>query len=743
MVTRIDRPPMLGEPWRGWDNDEIWLPRSEHRDESGALYGSVNGRNGLGFSGKPGRYYDDVPEWLPHGGYHLPGDKTGKIKAQDVSAKSGDPAPTVKEMTAYIREAAKARGIDPNIAVKVARSEGLAQGVWQSNVVKGGRRETSYGPFQLLVGGGLGDKFKKVTGKSPSDKGSWKEQVQFALDHAAENGWGSWYGAAKVGVNKWDGLNGAQPAGISAAETDVAATPEMAGGLGALMSGDWVEPMLAANQDRIGNRIESAFAPGAGPAMASDVLAQLASRGADPSSDRVGQAFITAEGSPSSPANADALARAVASMQADRRVGSAFDTAGRAPAVNSDPMAMARAVEARRGADPNARINQAFSVGGGMQPLAPGAPAAIDRIRAEYAARAAPRPTAQTAMVAPPVMTPKSDRLPAAGMAPADVDRTRSGIAQYGEARKTGAMTQYAPGTGPAAEWAARSKPAAAPTAAPAAKGLDANSLARAASVLDSALGPLGNNIMRVVDAVRSPSARANPERIVTTTTGRQVRPAPAARTAERISTGPGGKTAANTGLAAMAAVSAGRGTPGTTAFSASNPGFSAMSLPAGLVARSSGKYGWTEVYSPADDDVLGIHYGKVMAVDPTGSKYKAVTPAEAKSLASKGWSISNQASKGVAPGKSTGPGKSGPTGLAGFLSGLFGQQSKLGPAMAGISAASRHGPMGLAAGLFGPGAGMGGLGLGGGAQAGGLGGVGFGNGGGGMAGLGDNYGGL
>jgi len=113
----------------------------------------------------------------------------------------------------HAREAAVRRGMDPDTVVKVMRSEGLAPGVWQSNVVKDGRRETSYGPFQLLVGGGLGDQFKAQTGLDPRDPSSVYAQVDFALDQAKSGGWSPWYGAAKVGVGKWDGIGGAAPAG--------------------------------------------------------------------------------------------------------------------------------------------------------------------------------------------------------------------------------------------------------------------------------------------------------------------------------------------------------------------------------------------------------------------------------------------------------------------------------------------------------------------------------------------------
>ncbi|MDT9702960.1 hypothetical protein, partial [Streptomyces sp. P17] len=49
---------------------------------------------------------------------------------------------------------ARMYGIDPSVALKVAKSEGGLGDHIQSNVKKNGRREPSYGPFQLLVGGG-------------------------------------------------------------------------------------------------------------------------------------------------------------------------------------------------------------------------------------------------------------------------------------------------------------------------------------------------------------------------------------------------------------------------------------------------------------------------------------------------------------------------------------------------------------------------------------------------------------
>ena len=123
--------------------------------------------------------------------------------------------PTISEIEAYIRQAAVRRGIDPDVAVRVAKSEGLAPGVWQSNVYRNGVREPSYGPFQLLVrDGGLGSAFQRATGTGAADPSTAFQQVDFALDQAARGGWGPWYGAARVGIGRRDGLDNAHPAGI-------------------------------------------------------------------------------------------------------------------------------------------------------------------------------------------------------------------------------------------------------------------------------------------------------------------------------------------------------------------------------------------------------------------------------------------------------------------------------------------------------------------------------------------------
>src|SRR3990167_7129901 len=100
----------------------------------------------------------------------------------------------------YIADAAKARGIDPDTAIRVAESEGLNSFI--------GDAGTSGGPFQLHYGEGgrgfnqpgLGNEFTRRTGLDARDPKTWQQGVDFALDEAKKGGWGPWYGAKKVGI---------------------------------------------------------------------------------------------------------------------------------------------------------------------------------------------------------------------------------------------------------------------------------------------------------------------------------------------------------------------------------------------------------------------------------------------------------------------------------------------------------------------------------------------------------------
>ncbi|MDX0450689.1 tail length tape measure protein [Sinorhizobium medicae] len=141
------------------------------------------------------------------------------------------------DIASYITQAAIKRGIDPAIALKVAKSEGgLDSWNLQSNYVKNGVREPSFGPFQLYKGGGLGNAMIKQTGLDPALAANGPAGVDFALDNARKSGWGQWYGAAKVGVGDWEGIGKGAGSASEALEKLAGASNETTTGLGALGS---------------------------------------------------------------------------------------------------------------------------------------------------------------------------------------------------------------------------------------------------------------------------------------------------------------------------------------------------------------------------------------------------------------------------------------------------------------------------------------------------------------------------
>ena len=100
-----------------------------------------------------------------------------------------------------IRSYAASIGISPDVAMAVAKSEGFGR--------FDGDRGTSFGDLQMHIGGGLGDLFRRRTGKNPADPHNELELDRFALDQAKSGGWAPWHGAARIGVHGRYGIGSA------------------------------------------------------------------------------------------------------------------------------------------------------------------------------------------------------------------------------------------------------------------------------------------------------------------------------------------------------------------------------------------------------------------------------------------------------------------------------------------------------------------------------------------------------
>lgn len=126
---------------------------------------------------------------------------------------SGPPAAAGRDdprgVVPYIRERARALGIDPDVAERVARSEGV--GSFQSSATQSsGRREPSYGAFQLYTGGGMGNDFHRDTGLDPADPRNEKATIDYALEKARTGGWTPFHGAKGAGISARAGIPGGE-----------------------------------------------------------------------------------------------------------------------------------------------------------------------------------------------------------------------------------------------------------------------------------------------------------------------------------------------------------------------------------------------------------------------------------------------------------------------------------------------------------------------------------------------------
>lgn len=114
----------------------------------------------------------------------------------------------VNTIGAYIYNRAREIGVNPNLALGIARFEGLNPNTLGSSTF--GNRDArgySFGPFQLFSGspdptkiapGGMAYEFQQRFGEAPSAS-NWQKQVDFALDTMRRRGTSPWYAVRDQG----------------------------------------------------------------------------------------------------------------------------------------------------------------------------------------------------------------------------------------------------------------------------------------------------------------------------------------------------------------------------------------------------------------------------------------------------------------------------------------------------------------------------------------------------------------
>jgi hypothetical protein len=124
-----------------------------------------------------------------------------------IRAGAGGSARDPRGLSGFIQSEAIRLGIDPNVALRVARSEGLGSFTGDSG--------SSFGAFQLHRGGiapggnrvsGLGDDFFRETGLDPSNPANERQTITYALQKARQMGWGPFHGAARSGIGAFEGI---------------------------------------------------------------------------------------------------------------------------------------------------------------------------------------------------------------------------------------------------------------------------------------------------------------------------------------------------------------------------------------------------------------------------------------------------------------------------------------------------------------------------------------------------------
>jgi hypothetical protein len=149
-------------------------------------------------SGPAGAQTGDAAPPTPAPSSSIGGDAVASADSASSPVNAVADASDPRGMVPYIRETAAKYGVDPDVAVKVAGSEGL-----KTFSGDGGK---SGGAFQLYTGGGMGNDFQKETGLDPLDPKNEKATIDYALKNVPKTGWTPFHGARRAGIGERDGI---------------------------------------------------------------------------------------------------------------------------------------------------------------------------------------------------------------------------------------------------------------------------------------------------------------------------------------------------------------------------------------------------------------------------------------------------------------------------------------------------------------------------------------------------------
>jgi hypothetical protein len=114
----------------------------------------------------------------------------------------------INDIASYIYGRAPQFKVDPNLALGIARGEGLNPStIGSPSFGNKDSRGYSFGPFQLFSGspdpakiapGGMAYEFQQKFGSAPSRE-NWQQQVDFALERMGTSGTGAWHAVKNQG----------------------------------------------------------------------------------------------------------------------------------------------------------------------------------------------------------------------------------------------------------------------------------------------------------------------------------------------------------------------------------------------------------------------------------------------------------------------------------------------------------------------------------------------------------------